>query len=261
MRSLTTLTTLFTALALLVAACSTAPAPTVAPTEAPAPTQAPASTEAPAPTQAPTSTEAPAPTQAPAPTEAPAPAEAPTAEAPAAQVVEYQISESGSEASFALNELLMGAPTVVVGVTPKVAGSITVDWGNPSNSKIGKLEIDATDFKTDNERRNGAIHRFILQTGQYPKIAFEPTAIEGLPASAKPGDVLNFKVVGNLTIRDVTKPVTFDASVTGDETQLSGEAQAVVAHRDFGLTIPSVPIVANVSEVVTLTLKFVATRR
>lgn len=191
----------------------------------------------------------------------PAPTEAPTAEAPAAQIVEYQISESGSEASFALNEELMGVPTVVVGVTPKVAGSITVDWGNPPNSKIGKVEIDATDFKTDNERRNGAIHRFILQTGQYPKIAFEPTAIEGLPPSAKPGDTLNFKVVGNLTIRDVTKPVTFDASVTGDETQLSGEAQTVVAHRDFGLTIPSVPIVANVSEAVTLTLKFVATRR
>ncbi len=191
----------------------------------------------------------------------PAPTEAPTAEAPAAQIVEYQISESGSEASFALNEELMGVPTVVVGVTPKVAGSITVDWGNPSNSKIGKLEIDATDFKTDNERRNGAIHRFILQTGQYPKISFEPTAIEGLPPSAKPGDKLNFKVVGNLTIRDVTKPVTFDTSVTGDEAQLSGEAQAVVAHRDFGLTIPSVPIVANVSEAVTLTLKFVATRR
>ncbi len=246
MRSPTT-PALFTALALLVAACSAAPAapsPTSAPTEAPAPTQVPAPTEAPAPAA-----------------ETPAPTEAPAAEAPAAQIVEYQINANGSEASFTLNEELMGVPTVVVGMTPKIAGSITVDWSNPSNSKISKLEIDATDFKTDNERRNGAIHRFILQTGQYPKIEFEPTAIEELPASAKPGDALNFKVTGNLKIRDVAKLVTFDTTVTGDEAQLSGEAQTVVAHRDFGLTIPSVPIVANVSEAVTLTLKFVATRQ
>jgi polyisoprenoid-binding protein YceI len=175
--------------------------------------------------------------------------------------VVYQINSDGSEASFTLNEELMGVPTTVVGVTPKVAGSITVDWTNPSNTKISKLEIDATDFKTDNERRNGAIHRFILQTAQYPKIEFEPTSIEGLPASVKPGDALNFKVTGNLKIRDVTNPVTFDVTANANDDEISGQAQTVVKHKDFQLSIPSVPIVANVTEEVTLTLKFVATRQ
>lgn len=173
----------------------------------------------------------------------------------------YQINANGSEASFTLNEELLGVPTVVVGTTPKVAGTITVDWSNPSNSKISKLEIDATDFKTDNERRNGAIHRFILQTSQYPKIEFEPTAIEGLPASVKPGDVLNFKVTGNLKIRDITNPVTFDVTANPNENEISGEAKTVVNRNDYQLSIPSVPIVANVTEAVTLTLKFVATRQ
>lgn len=194
------------------------------------------------------------------PTVAPAEAPAPT-EAPNAQVVVYQINTNESEASFTLNEELLGVPTVVVGTTPKVAGTITVDWGNPSNSKISKLEIDATDFKTDNERRNGAIHRFILQTSQYPKIEFEPTAIEGLPASVKPGDALNFKVTGNLKIRDITNPVTFDVTATAGENEISGEAKTVVTRGAYQLSIPSVPSVANVTEEVTLTLKFVATRQ
>lgn len=183
------------------------------------------------------------------------------AEAPAAQVVVYRIDPNMSEASFILNEELLGVPTTVVGVTPKIAGTITVDWANPANTKISKLEIDATDFKTDNERRNGAIHRFILQTSQYPTIEFEPTAIEGLPESATPGDGFSFKVLGNLTVRDVTRPVTFDVKANTQEEEIRGEAMTVVKHRDFQLTIPSVPIVANVTEEVTLTLKFVATRQ
>ena len=236
--------------ALIATACGSAPtAPTVAPTQAPAPTQPPAPTEAPAPTAIPLATEAPAVTETPA------------AQPPAMQTVVYQINPSSSEASFALNEELMGVPTVVVGVTPKVAGTITVDWNNPANTTISKLEIDATDFKTDNERRNGAIHRFVLQTGQYPTIEFEPTALEGLPPSAKPGDLLNFKVTGNLKIRDITNPVTFDVAVTAGEDEISGEASTVVTRAAYQLSIPSVPIVANVTEEVTLTLKFVATRQ
>lgn len=249
MRS-TTIPALFAAVAILVTACAApaAPAPTTAPTEAPPPTQAPPPTEAPAPMTTPEA-------------ETPTPTEAPAVEAPAAQVVVYQINSSGSEASFTLNEELLGVPTVVVGVTPKVAGSITVDWADPSNTKISKLEIDATDFKTDNERRNGAIHRFILQTGQYPKIEFEPTSIEGLPASVKPGDALNFKVTGNLKIRDITNPVTFDVTATAGEDEISGEAKTVVTRGAYQLSIPSVPSVANVTEEVTLTLKFMATRQ
>jgi len=252
------LSRLIAAVALVATACNAAPAaapaaPATAPTEAPAPTQPPAPTEAPAATAAPAATEAPAPTEA--------PTETPAAQPPAAQAVVYQINSSGSEASFTLNEELLGVPTVVVGVTPKVAGTITVDWSNPANTKISKLEIDATDFKTDNERRNGAIHRFILQTGQYPTIEFEPTAIEGLPSSAKPGDVLNFKVTGNLKIRDITNPVTFDVTATAGEDEISGEAKTVVTRTAYQLSIPSVPSVANVTEEVTLTLKFVATKQ
>lgn len=250
-----TIPALFVVVSLLATACAApaVPAPTTAPTQPSAPTQTPAPTEAPTPTQPPAPAETPAPTEAPAAT--------PTAGAPAGQVVVYQINPGRSEASFTLNEELMGAPTTVVGVTPKVTGSITVDWANPANSKISKLEIDATDFKTDNQLRNGAIHRFILQTSQYPTIEFEPMTIEGLPPSVKPGDALSFKVMGNLKIRDVTNPVTFNVTANANEDEISGEATTVVKRGDFQLSIPPVPSVANVTEEVTLTLKFVATRQ
>jgi polyisoprenoid-binding protein YceI len=227
------------ATALTMAACVPAPVSTPAPTQPPAPAQ---------------------PTEPPTPTAAPAPAVEPTAPAEA-QVIVYQIDPTASEASFTIDEELFGRPTTVVGVTSKVAGSISVDWGNPANTQISKLEIEAADFKTDEERRNGAIRRFILQTDQYPKIEFQPTSIEGLPASATPGQTLSFKVTGDLKIRNISKPATFDVTATADETKVSGQATTVVTRDAYELSIPSVPGVANVTNEVTLTLKFVANKQ
>jgi polyisoprenoid-binding protein YceI len=100
-----------------------------------------------------------------------------------------------------------------------------------------------------------------LQTDQYPKIEFQPTSIEGLPASATPGQTLSFKVTGDLKIRNISKPATFDVTATADETKVSGQATTVVTRDAYELSIPSVPGVANVTNEVTLTLKFVANKQ
>jgi polyisoprenoid-binding protein YceI len=232
------------AVALAMVACAPAPAQPTTPAQ---------------PTQPPTPTDTPQPTETPNVVETPTAEPTATAEAPAARVIVYQIDPNASEASFTLNEELFNVPTVVVGVTSKVTGSISVDWRNPANTSISKLEIDAADFKTDNENRNRAIRRFILQTDQYPKIEFEPTSIEGLPASVTPGITLSFKVTGNLKIRNISKPATFDVTATADEARITGEASTVITRDAYELSIPSVPGVANVTNEVTLTLKFVAT--
>ena len=73
------------------------------------------------------------------------------------------------------------------------------------------------------------------------------------------GETITFDVSGDLTVVDVTQAVTFVAEVTLDsDTQLSGLATVNVLHADFGLTIPDVPSVANVTDDVDLALRFVA---
>ncbi len=218
---------------------------------------------------APTVTPLPAPTNTPSPTattaeagasQAPAATETGSATGGTGGAVTYVIDPAQSEASFQIGEELFGQPVTVKGVTNKVSGSFTADYANPANSTVSTIEIEA-DFVTDESRRNNAIRRFILQTDQFPKITFAPTRLESLPAQVKPGEQIRFKIVGNLTIRDVTREVTFDATVTlppDNTAPLRGEATAVVRYPDFNLTIPSVPFVANVTEAVTLTLTFVA---
>lgn len=68
----------------------------------------------------------------------------------------FEIDPSQSTASFSLGETLLGQPNTVVGTTSNVNGAITVDWDDPANTKIGAIQIDASDFTTDDNMCNNA---------------------------------------------------------------------------------------------------------
>jgi polyisoprenoid-binding protein YceI len=75
------------------------------------------------------------------------------------------------------------------------------------------------------------------------------------------GDAVSFKVTGNLKIRDIVQPVTFDVTATArSDSEIEGTAKTTVTRSAFELTIPNVPSVADVTDDVTLELQFVATK-
>lgn len=203
----------------------------------------------------------PAPTEAMAeePTaEAAAPTEAPS-EAQAGEARVYTIDAAASEVRFQLDEDLRGVRTTVVGVTDQVAGQLSVNLADLSQTQVGVIQINARTLVTDNNFRNRAIQNEILDTGAFEFITFTPSGVEGLPSSATIGETITFTLVGDLTIRDVTLPATFTVEATAvSDTQITGSATAVVNRADFGLQIPSVPNVANVEEEVELYIDFTA---
>ncbi|MCA0458310.1 MAG: YceI family protein [Chloroflexi bacterium] len=172
----------------------------------------------------------------------------------------YRIETTGSQVSFTLTEDLRGQPTTVVGTTDQVAGDILVDFTTPANSKLGVIRINARTLSTDQEFRNRAIRSEILESASedYQFIEFTPTSITGLPDTVVVGSTINFQVVGDLKIRDITQTVTFDVSVTAGEDKLEGTATTGVTRAQYNLQIPNAPGVANVSDDVTLDIKFVA---
>ncbi|MCS6844935.1 MAG: YceI family protein [Caldilineales bacterium] len=211
------------------------------------------------------------PTPAPAaatPTEPAAQATPPSAEATptaveatpaAAGPVVFEIVPAQSEARFLIDEVLRGRPVRVVGATNQVAGQIAIDRNNPSASQVGLIRVNARTLTTDNEFRNRAIKNQILNTNAYEFVTFQPTALSGLPASVAVGQPFTFQITGDLTIRDVTRSVTFDVTVTPvSETRIEGLATTTFPYRDFGLRIPDSPSVDTVADVVTLELEFVA---
>lgn len=176
--------------------------------------------------------------------------------------VEFAIVSAESLASFTLEEDLRGVRTTVVGATNEVGGSILVNLADPRASSIGAIVINARTLETDNSFRNRALRSRILQSArdEYEFVVFEPRELSNWSASSVTiGDTLTFDITGDLTVVDTTRSVTFAASVTLEsETRIRGRAEVNLLHADFGLVIPDVPSVANVTDDVTLRLEFVA---
>ena len=175
-----------------------------------------------------------------------------------ADVVELELSE-GTEARFSIYEDLRGEPFTVVGVTTEVVGRVRVDLSDLSRSQMGEILINARTFATDSGNRDRAIRGPILAAEQYEFITFSPTGITGLSGAAETGGEYSFSVAGDLTVREITRAVTFTVVARWDaDERLVGLASTTVLRSDFGLNIPSVPFVANVGDEIGLELAFTA---
>jgi len=173
----------------------------------------------------------------------------------------FTIDSSGSEASFTIDEVLLGQQNTVVGATSQVVGQIQVDKDEPSKSQVGQIKVDLTGLKTDNDRRDNTIQGRILETGDANNqfAVFTPKSISGLPESVTVGQAFTFQITGDLTIHGVTRSATFDTTATLEsDSKLTGQAQTTIKYKDFDINIPSVPSVAGVSDTVKLALNFTA---
>lgn len=185
-------------------------------------------------------------------------ADSQTAAQPGTPVI-FEINQGESQARFVIDEVLRSRPTTVVGVTDQVAGQIAIDPTNPAAVQIGAIQVNVRTLATDNNMRNRAIKNAILQTDAYELVTFVPSEVVGLPDNAAVGASYPLQIVGDLTIRNVTRQVTFDVTVTPvAASRLEGTATATILYRDFDLFIPDSPSVDTVADEVRLELDFVA---
>lgn len=192
----------------------TLPAPTTPPTEPPAnPTSA-------APVDRPGA----------APTEPPAAPEASGARL-------YRIDAAQSEVRYEVGETLFrnNRFQTAIGRTKGVAGDVLVDFAQPSNSQIGEIVIDVSQFTSDETRRDNYIRRDGLQSSQYPYARFVPHSIEGLPDQVVPGEDLTFTIAGDLTVKETTLPVTWIVTLRVEDDRLVGSAASEILMSDFGV--------------------------
>jgi polyisoprenoid-binding protein YceI len=168
----------------------------------------------------------------------------------------YVLDATSSSASYSVQEQLarLNLPTMAVGKTSSISGQIVINPDGSIDSTNSKFTVDVSSLQTDSSMRDNYVARNILQSNQYPQAVFIPTQAKGLPAAIPQSGNLTFQLVGNLTIRNVTKPVTWD--VTGSITNgaASGTATTSFTFEDFNLSQPAVPVVLSVVDKITLTV-------
>jgi polyisoprenoid-binding protein YceI len=195
------------------------------------------------------------------PTATAAPGSPSNAITPPPGTVAYKIVPGESQVSYQVTETFINQNNkvnVAIGVTKVVNGEIYGDKSNPANSRMGEITVDVSKFTSDSGQRDNMIRRNFLQSSQYPLAHFVPNKVDGLPASYTDGQDDTFKVTGDLTVKQTTKPVTFDvtARLTGDT--LTGKATTKILMSDFGVGPISLLGMLNTQDEVQITFDFVA---
>ncbi len=204
-----------------------------------------------------------APTSAPAaqvePTKAPAAVE-PTATTAAANPstttggARYVLVEGKNTASYKTREQLAkrDLPNDVIGKTTSVTGAIVIGADGSVDAKSSQIVVDAATLATDQGMRDNYVRNNTLQTSKYKNITFVPTSVTGLPSPLPQSGPVAFKLTGDLTIKDVTKPVTWDVTGTVNGDSATGTAITTVSFADFKIDKPSVPVVLSIVDTLTL---------
>ena len=149
---------------------------------------------------------------------APAPAATPAPQGPPPQPVlgpnEWNIDQAHSTAGFTVTHLMV---STVPGSFGKVSGKITYD-GKSVASIVADVTVDATTINTNNERRDTHLKSpDFFEVAKFPTLTFKSKKVV-------PGAAGKFQLVGDLTIKGVTKEVTLD---------VEGPTPAVNAGRNF----------------------------
>jgi polyisoprenoid-binding protein YceI len=153
-----------------------------------------------------------------------------TVAAPAA-VATWKVDASHSNVEFAVRHLMI---STVKGRFTEVTGLVTADPEAPSTGQvdisIGTASIDTREAQRDAHLRSADF----FDVESFPAMTFRGTAAEGK------GD--RFTVVGDLTIRGVSKPVVLDVISEGRGNDPWGgeragfSATTKIKRSDFGLT-------------------------
>jgi len=143
---------------------------------------------------------------------------------------QWKLDPTHTAVEFSAKHLMI---STVKGRIADVEGTIDIDESNPKNSSVvATLKGASIDTRTDQRDQHLRSADF-LHVEKYPEITFRSTGIEG--------ERDEFKLTGDLTIKDVTRPITLDVRFEGQQKDPWGgerigfSATGKLDRRDFGL--------------------------
>jgi len=141
----------------------------------------------------------------------------------------WQIDPNHSHVSFAVRVLSVSTTR---GRFHALRGHLHIDEQNPANSWV-EAEVEAASIDTRNKLRDAHLRSAaFFAVKQYPTITFQSTHVEHV-------DGQGYKVIGNLSMHGVTKPITFDVAYRGQSTLMGARtgltAKATINRNDFGV--------------------------
>jgi len=165
----------------------------------------------------------------------------------------FKIDAAHSEVNFKVKHLMI---TNVTGGFTKFDGTLESNTPDFTDAKV-TFEADVDSITTNNEQRDAHLKADdFFAADKFPKLTFVSTGIEKK-------DDEEYVLKGNLTIRDVTKPVALKVNYGGTATDPWGQVKAgfeiegKINRKEFGLSFHAVTETGGImlSDEVKLTLQ------
>jgi polyisoprenoid-binding protein YceI len=151
--------------------------------------------------------------------------------APTGSLTEWKIDPAHTDVLFSAKHMMV---TTVRGKFNDVDGTLRVDEANPTNSSA-EIRIAAASLSTGNGQRDGHLRSpDFFDAEAHPNLLFRSTSIEQVGTA-------DFRITGDLTIQDTTRPIVFDATFLGFYTGMQGarrfglSARTIINRKDWGL--------------------------
>ena len=170
----------------------------------------------------------------------------------------YAIVPEESTARYRVQEeLAQVGETEAVGETQAIIGQF--GFGEDELPlPCSRFDVDMRTLQSDQARRDNYLYQNTLEAETYPLATFVLRDIEGMDAPLAEGQETTLRLIGDLTLRDVTKLVAWEANVTLVDGALTGTAATMFEMPDFGIEPPSVPVVLSLDETIRLEVDFTA---
>jgi polyisoprenoid-binding protein YceI len=176
----------------------------------------------------------------------------------AQEAMRWTVAPQQNEARYRVREQLarLNFPNDAVGVTRGVGGVLVIDAEGRVARAESRFVIDMTALESDSDRRDNFVRRNTLQTDEHPTVAFVPTELRGLAWPLPEAGAVAFQMVGELTIRGVTRPAVWDVEASVANGGISGEASTRFTFADFDIAKPRVASVLSVDDDIRLEYSF-----
>ena len=143
----------------------------------------------------------------------------------------WTIDPAHSSAEFAVKHLMV---STFKGHFRSLEGTVHLDEANPANSSVA-ASVDVASVDTQTPDRDAHLRSDdFFNAERYPKMTFRSTRVEQV-------DGTNWKVTGDLTIRDVTKEVVLDTEYEGrildpwGNERIGFTARTELSRKEFGV--------------------------
>src|SRR5436190_6604372 len=168
------------------------------------------------------------------------------------------VAPTGNEARYRIREQLvrMDLPNDAIGKTTEITGGIGIGADGKIVSAESKFVVGVGSLKSDRDMRDGYVRRRVLEADQFPTVEFSPTEFRGLPKTLPTSGAHTFDVIGNLTVKGVTKPTTWRVTAEQKNGQVVGSASTLFTFSDFKIDQPRVPVLLSVQDTIRLEYDF-----